>query len=76
MQTALLGASEKLSIAECIAGITYRAAKALNLSDRGRISEGQLADLVAFPVSDHRELFYQQGKVKPCMVWKDGVKVG
>ena len=72
VQTALMGASEKLSIPECVAGITYRAAKALNLTDRGRLKEGLLADFIAFPVSDHREIFYQQGKVKPDMVWKEG----
>ena len=75
IQTALMGAAEKLSIPECIAGITYRAAKALNLTDRGRIKSGQLADLIAFPVSDHREIFYQQGKIKPNAVWKSGEKV-
>ncbi|MEO9804288.1 MAG: imidazolonepropionase [Reichenbachiella sp.] len=75
VQTALLGAAEKLSITECVAGITYRAAKALNLSDRGRIKAGQLADLIAFPVGDHREIFYQQGKIKPNKVWKKGVSV-
>lgn len=73
VQTALMGAAEKLSIPECIAGITYRAAKALNLSDRGRIKATQLADLIAFPISDHREIFYQQGKIKPDKVWKGGV---
>ncbi|UXX79666.1 imidazolonepropionase [Reichenbachiella carrageenanivorans] len=75
IQTALIGSAEKLSISECIASITFRAAKALNLSDRGRIKLGQLADLIAFPVSDHREIFYQQGKIKPNKIWKRGVQV-
>lgn len=73
IQTALLGAAEKLSIGECIAGITTRAAKALNLTDRGKLSSGLLADMIAFPTHDHREIFYQQGKMKPDMVWKKGV---
>lgn len=72
IQTALLGASEKLSIAECIAGITTRAAKALNLKDRGSLKSGMLSDMIAFPTHDHREVFYQQGRVKPDMVWKKG----
>lgn len=75
IQTALLGAAEKLSIPECIAGITYRAAKALNLPDRGMIKEGMIADFIAFPVEDHREIFYQQGKIKPDRVWKAGLPV-
>lgn len=75
VQTALIGAAEKLSIPECIAGITYRAAKALNLSDRGRIEAGLIADMISFPVGDHREIFYQQGKVKPDRIWKTGIAV-
>ena len=75
IQTALIGAAEKLSIPECIAGITYRSAKALNLTDRGRIAKGQLADFAIFPVNDHRELFYQQGKIKPVKVYKSGMFV-
>lgn len=74
-QTALMGASEKLSIPECIAGITYRAAQALGLSDRGRIKAGQIADFIAFPTDDHRDIFYLQGKMKPNKVWKRGIKV-
>lgn len=73
IQTALLGAAEKLSIGECIAGITIRAAKALNLSDRGKLASGLLADMIAFPTHDHQEIFYQQGKMKPDMVWKKGL---
>jgi imidazolonepropionase len=73
IQTALLGAAEKLSIGECIAGITTRAAKALNLSDRGKLASGLLADMIAFPTHDHQEIFYQQGKMKPDMVWKKGL---
>ncbi len=73
IQTALLGAAEKLSIGECIAGITIRAAKALRLTDRGSLSSKLLADMIAFPTGDHREIFYQQGKLKPSVVWKRGV---
>ncbi len=72
LQTALMGASEKLSVAESLAGITYRAAHALSLKDRGVLIPGMLADIAAFPTSDYREIFYQQGKLKPEMVWKRG----
>ena len=55
--------------------MTFRAANALGLEDRGRIAKGMKADLVAFPFNDYREILYNQGKVKPSMVWKNGKEV-
>lgn len=75
LQAALLGAAEKLTSAETLAGITVRAAKALNLSDRGTIEKGKLADMIAFPAENYREILYQQGKLKPTQVWKQGREV-
>ncbi len=72
LQAAVLGAMQKLSHAEVLAAITYRAANALGLQDRGAIAEGMLADMVAFPCSDYREILYQQGKLKPLHIWKRG----
>ncbi len=71
-QATILGAFEKLSNAEVLAGITCRAAAALNLSDRGVISNGQLADLAVFHTDNYSEILYNQGNLKPCMVWKNG----
>jgi len=76
LQASLLGAAEKLSHTEVLAGITCRAAAALGLSDRGSLATGNLADLVAFPVGDYREVLYQQGSLRPAMVWKKGVLCG
>ncbi|MEP1035392.1 imidazolonepropionase [Ekhidna sp.] len=75
VQAAILGIYEKLSSAEIFAGITFRAAKALGLNDRGRIANGMKADLAAFPVNDYREILYNQGKIKPSLVWKNGKEV-
>jgi imidazolonepropionase len=75
MQASVLGAYEHLSLSETWAAITSRAAKALNLSDRGEIKIGKLADIIAFPVSDYKEILYRQGKIKPEHVWKKGEKV-
>ena len=72
---ALLGIYEKLSCAEMLAGITFRAARALRLQDRGILGEGLSGDAVAFPCSDFREIFYFQGSMKPEKVWKKGVLV-
>ncbi len=74
-QAAILGAFEKLSNAEVIAGITYRAAAALNLTDRGTLEAGQLADFNLFHTGNYQEILYNQGNLKPCVVFKRGVKV-
>ncbi len=74
-QAAILGAFEKLSNAEVLAAITFRAAAALNLKDRGKLIEGQVADFILFHTSDYKEVLYNQGNLKPCVVWKNGEKV-
>ncbi len=71
-QASLLGAFEKLTNAEVLAGITFRAAAALNLKDRGQLSEGLLADFSLFHTNHFNEILYNQGNLKPCMVWKKG----
>jgi len=71
-QASILATFEKLSTAEVLAGITFRAAAALGLNDRGKLAKGQLADFILFPTSDYREILYQQGKMKPVEVWKNG----
>lgn len=74
-QASILGAYEKLSLAETMAALTYRAAKALNLSDRGLIEKGYIADLQAYHTKDYREIFYHQGSLKPQKIWKNGQQV-
>ena len=71
-QASILATFEKLSTAEVFAGITFRAAAALGFSDRGKLTQGQLADFILFPTADYREIMYQQGKMKPEEVWKRG----
>jgi len=71
-QAAILGAAEKLSNAEVLAGITCRAAAALGLDDRGSLAPGQKADLAVFPTDHYNEILYHQGRLKPVSVWKDG----
>jgi imidazolonepropionase len=72
LQAAVMGASEKLTTAETLAGLTFRAAKALNLTDRGILQTGMLADMQAYLCSDYREILYYQGRMKPALVWKKG----
>jgi len=75
VQTAILGAFEKLSMAEQLSAITFRAAHALNLADRGILKKGYLADFIAFPGRNYKEILYQQGMLKPNLIWKRGRQV-
>ncbi|MCL4161611.1 UNVERIFIED_CONTAM: hypothetical protein GTU68_015319, partial [Idotea baltica] len=74
-QATILGSFEKLSNAEVLAGITFRAAAALNLHDRGKLEEGFLADFSLFHTRNYQDILYNQGNLKPCMVWKNGALV-
>jgi imidazolonepropionase len=71
-QASVMSASEKLNNAETFAGFTIRAAKALNLHYRGMLAKGMLADIVAFPCSDYREILYHQGQLRPSFILKRG----
>lgn len=69
LQAAVLGAAQKLTMAETWAALTCRAAAALCLSDRGTIKTGRRADLIAFPATDWREILYRQGALLPSHIW-------
>ena len=71
-QAALLGTFEKLTNTEVLAGVTFRAAKALGLGDRGRLLKGFKADLAVFPADHFNEILYHQGQLRPGYVWKNG----
>jgi imidazolonepropionase len=71
-QAAILGTFEKLTNAELFAAITFRAAAALGLPNIGRIATGFQANLNFFETDNYQEIFYQQGKMTPTMVWKNG----
>ncbi len=71
-QAAILGAREKLTTPEVFGGITFRAAAALALKDRGVLQKGKLADLVLFPTADYREVLYHQGSLQPSHTIKKG----
>lgn len=74
-QACLLGAYEKLNTAELLAGITFRAAKALGKTRLGRIAKGYKADIIAFETEDVNEIFYHQGQLKPSNCWISGRKI-
>jgi len=74
-QASILGTFEKLSNTEVLAGITYRAAAALRLTDRGKLEAGAVADFVIFPTDNYQEITYHQGQLRPSEVWKKGINV-
>ncbi len=74
-QASILATFEKLSMAEVLCGITFRAAKALGFTDRGILETGKLADFISFPTDDFRDIIYYQGQLKPNGVWKNGTKL-
>ncbi len=75
MQASVLATYQKLSTAEVFAGITFRAANALRIINKGRIMKGMVADLQAYATKDYREILYHQGMMTPSTVWKNGQKV-
>ncbi|MBN3583561.1 imidazolonepropionase [Algoriphagus aestuarii] len=74
-QASILATFEKLSTAEVLAALTFRAAAALGLEDRGKLKKGLLADFNLYSTHDYREILYHQGKMKPGQVWKRGLKM-
>ena len=75
MQSSVLSIFEKLNSAETFSAITFRAAAALRLNDRGSLLKGKLADIIAFPTNDYRDILYHQGKLKPSRIWKNGKEI-
>ncbi len=71
-QASILATYEKLSTAEVFAGITFRAAKALNLEDRGVLRRGLKSDFVVYETDNFQNVLYQQGRLQPCSVYIDG----
>jgi imidazolonepropionase len=71
-QASILATYQKLSSAEVWAGLTFRAAHALQLSDRGRLQKGMKADFLVYDTDNFQNILYQQGEMKPKMVFIDG----
>lgn len=71
-QASILATFQKLSTAEVLAGITFRAAKALNLTDRGSLELGKKADFVTFKTDNFQNILYNQGSLQAHSVYIDG----
>lgn len=73
-QASILATFEKLTTAEVLAGITFRAAFALGLEDRGRLTEGLKADFVTYKTNNFQNVLYNQGSLQPESVYINGKK--
>lgn len=71
----ILATMEKLSNAEVLSALTFRAAYALNLHDRGKLVSGMRADFILFETNNYQQITYCQGRMQPAAVWKNGRKV-
>lgn len=67
-QASILATYQKLSTAEALAGLTFRAAKALNINNIGKIAPNYKADLQVYACDDYREILYHQGRLKPYKI--------
>lgn len=74
-QASILATFQKLSNAEVLAGITYRAAHALRKENIGKLTEGFAANFAVFETENYQEITYQQGRLLPSTVYVKGEKV-
>lgn len=74
-QASILATFQKLSTAEVLAGITFRSAFALNLTDRGVLRKNFKADFVTFETDNFQNILYQQGSLKPSATYINGEKI-
>lgn len=74
-QASILATFEKLTTAEVLAGMTFRSAFALNLEDRGKLTEGLKADFVTYKTDNFQNVLYNQGSLKAENVYIDGVRI-
>lgn len=73
-QASILATFQKLTTAEVLAGITFRAAKALNLNDRGILKKGMKADFVVYETDNFQNILYNQGSLVASEVYIDGIQ--
>ncbi|MFP8893095.1 MULTISPECIES: imidazolonepropionase [Chryseobacterium] len=71
-QASILATFQKLTTAEVLAGMTFRAAFALDLEDRGQLETGKKADFVTFKTNNFQNILYNQGSLKTEHVYIDG----
>ena len=74
-QASILATYQKLTTAEVLAAITFRAAFALDLEDRGILAEGKKADFIIYETDNFQNILYHQGSLKPKNIYINGEKI-
>ncbi len=74
-QASILATFEKLTTAEVLAGMTFRAAYALGLEDIGKLEDGKKADFVTFKTDNFQNVLYNQGSLSAEKVYINGNQV-
>ncbi|QIY84624.1 imidazolonepropionase [Chryseobacterium sp. NEB161] len=74
-QASVLATYQKLTTAEVLSAITFRAAFALDLQDRGIIAEGKKADFITYETNNFQNILYHQGSLKPKSIYINGEKI-
>lgn len=74
-QASILATYQKLTTAEVLSAITFRAAFALDLEDRGILVEGKKADFITYNTDNFQNILYHQGSLLPNQVYINGEKV-
>lgn len=74
-QASILATYQKLSTAEVLSGITFRAAHALGLHDRGVLEIGKRADFAIFSTDNFQNILYKQGTLLPSRVFISGEEI-
>lgn len=74
-QASILATYQKLSTVEVLSAITFRAAFALNLHDRGILAKGKKADFITYETDNFQNILYHQGSLKPKKIYINGEKI-
>lgn len=74
-QASILATYQKLTTAEVLAAITFRAAFALDLEDRGVLAKGKKADFITYETDNFQNILYHQGSLKPKNIYINGKKI-
>jgi len=74
-QASILATFEKLTTAEVLAGMTFRAAYALGLEDTGKLETDKKADFVTFKTDNFQNVLYNQGSLNAEHVYISGIQI-
>ncbi|SKC02111.1 imidazolonepropionase [Soonwooa buanensis] len=74
-QASILATFQKLTTAEVLAAMTYRAAYALGFEDRGVIAKNKKADFVSFETDNFNNVLYYQGRMSAKHTFINGEKI-